>query len=188
MNDQRSGDTDKDLKFAEPEYQNTRGGQIAYSWEKDDPWMKMKAEWKKAPADLMIPIVIYCRDYAAWGKLEATLYKQRYYSYDPVASSDPFKIPKDDDPVYRDANGNIRRGNRIADNWDHKRTVTFTPRHLPMDRDSGGIGKGGVPHGKNVGDGLSVHDEYRGFKISGFHTRLDPLVKDVLLPLGTEQR
>ena len=76
--------------------------------------------------------------------------------------------------------GTFGKATSSADAWDKQFTLTFTLKHLPMDRDYGSSKKG-IPHGRDVGDGISLFEEYRGFHVKGFHRRLNPLEKDVLI-------
>ena len=75
-------------------------------------------------------------------------------------------IPKDDN------------GDYIADSWET--SAWKDGRHTPpADEETGPNAGTSVEANTQVGDGLVVFEEYRGFEIAGSHTRLDPTKKDV---------
>ena len=75
-------------------------------------------------------------------------------------------IPKDDN------------GDYIADSWETGAWVDG--RHSPpADEETGPNAGTSVEANTQVGDGLVVFEEYRGFEIAGSHTRLSPTQKDV---------
>ncbi len=87
-------------------------------------------------------------------------------------------------------------GNKLADAWDQSYYVwattyawglvpvtSFTEDQTKLDRDEALISSG-----DNSGDGLTVFEEYRGFKLGGFYTRLNPEKKDIFIFSDLESR
>ncbi|MDE0020407.1 MAG: hypothetical protein OXT69_03335 [Candidatus Poribacteria bacterium] len=138
------------------------------------------ARWETFLTITEFPVNIICNDHAAYGTIHAELTIPPYK--DPKLTDPPIKIPKDDEPAFRFSIGGLSfilwRGNRIADAWE--RGAAFDYHNTALDRDKPGK-RNGVNHGKNTGDGFSVHEEYRGFKIGGTHQRLIPTQKEVMV-------
>jgi hypothetical protein len=115
-----------------------------------------------------VELNIVSHDYGAWGQLKVTATLE---DGTPVAVHVEDKpdikvltIPKDDN------------GNRIADAWKDRFGLEGSSRSETSDEDSEpDTGPG------HTGDGLSLYEEYRGFRIQGAHTRLNPRKKDVFI-------
>ena len=174
MNDKTNrGDLDADIYFAPAiDQAELYGGKITWSGGGVNA-TTITASWEARPissGDISVPVKVVCNDYAAYGKIHATL--------SLGATSKTHTIP-------RDINDNT-----LADIWDvvyyiwwywvgRRETPisVFTREHLSQDRDEGGS----VASGVNSGDGFTLFEEYRGFMVGGNHTRLHPEKKDVFL-------
>ncbi len=139
---------------------------------------------------------IVCNDYAAYGKIHAVL---QVLNHAPKPT-EPETIPKDDGVGSSNSNGDFLpavAGNKLADAWDQSYydwaaniawktlslVTSFTDDQTKRDRDEALIHTG-----KNSGDGLTVFEEYRGFKLGGGHMRLNPEKKDVFVFSALESR
>jgi hypothetical protein len=111
-------------------------------------------------------VIVQSRDWGAYGKLHAvaTLHLggqeiEVPAVYEPAGTS-WVTLPQDEDD------------NSIADEWQ---------RQNGLQNRSGAEDGDTVPEGSGPGDGLSLYEEYRGFRLKGSHARLDPKVKDLFL-------
>ena len=114
----------------------------------------LTASWFDSPSD-HFHIKVICYDYGAYGKLKATVYG--------TSSSATMTIPKD------------LNGNQIADAWRNDEDVSYDNT---ADVETGPSGNG------YPGDGLSVFEEYRGFRVKTAHKRTDLSAKDVFIVSG----
>ena len=102
------------------------------------------------------------RPYGAYGDVTATLYNQN--------SSDTISIPRDDN------------NNKIADGWKNDGSHVDDPTTTDIDEavewaksdDESGL-TANIFHG----DGFSVFEEYRGFRVGSGHRHTDPAKKDL---------
>ena len=104
-----------------------------------------------------------CSDYGAYGKIQA------WFQKDGVGEWRRAKVQGTNDTeasIPIDENEN-----HIADAYEHDTSPDGTDSSTDDDDSS--------PVGIHPGDGLSRYEEYRGFSISGQHTRTSPLEKDV---------
>ena len=104
------------------------------------------------PTGFTIPVTVRCRDYAAFATLEA--------NFNGKAT---INIPKDDN------------GDYIADAWRDGLQLPYE------DAETGPDTGDGVEENDEIGDGLALFEEYRGFYVAGEHTRLDPTKKDIFI-------
>ena len=111
----------------------------------------LTASWFDSPSD-HFHIKVICYDYGAYGKLKATVYG--------TSSSATMTIPKD------------LNGNQIADTWRNDEDVSYDNT---ADVETGTSGNG------YPGDGFSVFEEYRGFRVKTAHKRTDLSAKDVFI-------
>lgn len=113
-------------------------------------------------------IVITSYDWGAYGTLKVTaVYEDGHQDEAHVqtggsksAASGGLKIPQDEN------------GNHIADSWEKS---YYGDKSATADDDETPSGDG------DTGDGLSLYEEYRGFRVQGAHIRTNPLVKDVFI-------
>ena len=108
-------------------------------------------------------VTVKCYDWGAFGMLNADLYD----SSGILKDSDYTKIPRDDN------------GNEISDGWKYDWYWNYNES---ADGIWFGYNHENAPTGNtNDGDGFSIYEEYRGFKIKGSHTWLQPSKKDVFV-------
>jgi hypothetical protein len=127
------------------------------------------AESKKGLSDSAITITSY--DWGAYGKLQVTAVyddgKEESAHLEGDKSRYALTIPKDDNR------------NHIADFWEESKSLGGNS-NADGDEDS-------VPAGDNTpGDGLSLYEEYRGFRIQGGHVRTNPALKDLFIRDSSE--
>jgi hypothetical protein len=123
------------------------------------------AETPKGMQEAYIAITSY--DWGAYGKLKVTaILDDDNWPVEAHLEDKPdvnaLKIPQDDN------------NNHIADAWE--RRIVILPSELAeSDEDS-------LPEGDGTpGDGFSLYEEYRGFRVKGRHIRTDPNQKDVFI-------
>ncbi|MDE0019780.1 MAG: hypothetical protein OXT69_00155 [Candidatus Poribacteria bacterium] len=196
MNDLlQTGITTPDLYFAAAEQQQTLyDGQITWTGGGENSTL-ITASWQRKPSHdgIVIPVNIVCNDYAAYGKIRASLYVP---TYTLPKVTEPQTIPKDDGSyeIHRGSGTLLEgvAGNKLADEWDRDHlywygsstimdTQTadrFTEEQTWRDRDQAGEWR---QFGANSGDGFTVLEEYRGFMVGGSYTRLHPEYKDVFI-------
>ena len=153
MNDGNQSDLDKDLKLnLIDQKKNT-----PLTW--SGGGQTISASWTGAAPGLFI-LKVKSYDYGAYGDLTATLHKQ-----DASASQEP---PSDTVSIPRDDNNN-----RISDGWRKDGSENYD---ASADDETG-------PTGNNYpGDGLSVFEEYRGFRVSSEYVSTDPVdTKDLFV-------
>ena len=158
--------TDPDLNFTDTD-------QTTYTAPRWTQWsgasQNVVAAWNSSDSldSFSMNITVRCKDYGAFGILRVKL-------YNTSTSSDVFDvsiaIPKDDN------------GNYIADKSDTDKGYT----NPALDGETGPDTGSGVEENNNPGDGLVQFEEYRGFKVNGVHTRLDPTKKDIFIYSPTE--
>ena len=178
MNDKKWNDhRGLDLYFAEEQAPLSMG--ITWTRHSDT---EITVEWRDHLKTLKVeefPVNIVCNDHAAYGEIHAIL---KITGFDPKSTA-PHTIPQDVLPIAIHGHGGIGGfipfipttitfGNKIADAWERGALYWDTT----VDNDTPGS-RNGVEHGANTGDGFSVHEEYRGFKIGGEHQRLIPTQK-----------
>ena len=154
MNAGTQSDDDKDLKMN------------VIDQEKDTPltWsgggQTISAKWT-GPAPGLFRVKVKSYDYGAYGDLTATLHKQEQDASDSQEPpSDTVSIPRDDN------------NNRIADGWQNDVSQNYD---ASADDETG-------PAGNNYpGDGFSVFEEYRGFRVGSGHRDTDPAKKDLFV-------
>jgi len=106
-------------------------------------------------------VKVKCHDYGAYSPLYARL----YYG-NSMLSETSITVPRDDN------------GNEIADGWMNDGQINYTASD---DNETG-------PSGNNHnGDGFSVYEEYRGFRVKGNHIRTDPSEKDLFVYSNCEE-
>lgn len=122
----------------------------------DDAWTKATGNLK---AGQEFTVAVGCRDYGAFGDLAFNCdVPVRIEGFDDHRGS--LNLPFDENH------------NRIADNWEYWASI-MANAHADDDK---------LPSGNGVdGDGLSVYEEYRGFKCAGVHTRTAPFYKDLFI-------
>jgi hypothetical protein len=115
-----------------------------------------------------VVLTITSYDWGAWGTLKVTAILDDPQHTPVVAhlkdkpNIEALSIPKDDN------------GNHIADAWEMDHVLTGSTQAESDDDDQ--------PQGDNhTGDGLSLYEEYRGFRIKGGHTRTSPALKDLFV-------
>ena len=166
MNDKiNKGNFDSDLYFLPASEQNQMlyGGRIHWSGGGVNS-TTITARWSSRPVragKFAVPVELICNDYAAYGKIHATL----SVDFWPDSRSETITIPKDEND------------NMTADAWAFD--SEFERRHLSMDREI--PPDSSVPPGRNSGDGFTVLEEYRGFTVGDCHIRLHPKMKEVFL-------
>jgi len=110
-------------------------------------------------------VTITSHDWGAYGKLTVTVVFDDGSMVNAHVLGDPSKqaltIPEDDN------------GNHIADFWE-KHYIGGSP-DAKADDDLVPIGD------KSQGDGLSLYEEYRGFRVQGKHIRTSPTGKDLFV-------
>ena len=111
----------------------------------------LTASWFDAPSD-HFHIKVICYDYGAYGKLKATLYG--------LSSSATMTIPKD------------LNGNQNADAWRNDEDVSY---------DNTEDVETVPPKNSYPGDGFSVFEEYRGFRVKVAHKRTSISKKDIFI-------
>ena len=122
-------------------------------------------------------VSLLVRDYAAKGRVRVTIESgKNTYSLASVA------LPSD-------ANGNTLPDagwyalqNATTGTSVHITEVSLTSRDDGDDNPTGA----GEPTAGRVGDGLTALEEYRGFIVGGYHRRLNPFRKDLLLDMDPE--
>jgi hypothetical protein len=110
-------------------------------------------------------VIITSYDWGAYGKLKVTaIYEDGHEEEAHVegdASKGALTIPKDD------------KGNHIADFWE---------KHYAGGKSDAKADDDLVPIGdSHQGDGLSLYEEYRGFRVQGEHIRTNPILKDLFI-------
>jgi hypothetical protein len=110
-------------------------------------------------------VIITSYDWGAYGKLKVTaIYEDGHEEEAHVegdASKGALTIPKDDN------------GNHIADFWE---------KHYAGGKSDAKADDDLVPIGdSHQGDGLSLYEEYRGFRVQGEHIRTNPILKDLFI-------
>lgn len=112
-----------------------------------------------------VNVKIACYDWGAYGQLTATaLFEDGSEITAHVEGGEKYEltIPQDDD------------SNHIADWWDKRFAGNSKEATADADRVPAGDG--------DQGDGLSLYEEYRGFRVKGGqHLRTDPLLKDLFI-------
>lgn len=112
---------------------------------------------------LLLSAVIRSKDFAAYGKLKATImYKGRDYEAHTDKNVYLFSIPLDEN------------NNKIADAWEKDSNVFNKKYANNWDNEH-------VDKNNNDGDGLTIYEEYRGIIANGKHVRLSPEYKDLIL-------
>ena len=162
--------TKPDLKFLKARNQFKPVSVVGASDAKHEAsWTEGKTgdvSWVKAECQTGAPtsytLAIHVLDYAAYGELTARLLDGSGTEVAGAAISLPL-----------DANGNY-----IADSWENDATNDYNPA---VDDETGPAGNAGVENNTNLGDGLVVFEEYRGFKVNGNHTRTRPSKKDLFI-------
>ena len=166
MNAGDQSDADKDLKMNKGDQEDT-----PLTW--SDPTngtgggQKIRAKWTgTAPVSFTLKVRSY--DYGAYGKVTATLHKQDA-SDSQEPPSDTVSIPRDDN------------NNRIADGWERGHNMYKSNENEADDWAASDDETG--PTGNNYpGDGLSVFEEYRGFRVSSGYVSTDPVdTKDLFV-------
>jgi len=100
-------------------------------------------------------------DYGAWGKLKAEVYvKDEWHDCFTKDGTDYVTIPYD------------QNENHIADFWEERYRIQNQGANDDLD---------GHPQGKELGDGFSNYEEYRGFSINGIWQTTDPTQKDLFI-------
>ncbi len=110
-------------------------------------------------------VIITSYDWGAYGKLKVTaIYEDGHEEEAHVegdASKGALTIPKDDN------------GNHIADFWE---------KHYAGGKSDAKADDDLIPIGdSDKGDGLSLYEEYRGFRVQGEHVRTNPILKDLFI-------
>jgi hypothetical protein len=110
-------------------------------------------------------VIITSYDWGAYGKLKVTaIYEDGHEEEAHVegnSSKGALTIPKDDN------------GNHIADFWE---------KHYAGGKSDEKADDDLVPIGdSDEGDGLSLYEEYRGFRVKGDHIRTNPILKDLFI-------
>ena len=153
MNAGDQSDDDKDLKMNKGDQEDT-----PLTW--SDPTngtgggQKIRAKWTgAAPVSFTLKVRSY--DYGAYGDVTATL-----YGHPPIVSN-TVNIPRDNN------------NNRISDGWRKDGSENYD---ASADDETGPTGNNYYP-----GDGLSVFEEYRGFRVGSGHRDTDPAKKDLFI-------
>jgi hypothetical protein len=158
-----AADWDADLRFLEKE---SSPGLVISSPKRLPPLrMQCVAQREQSASDRStFQVAVGCFDFGASAKLqvEASV---------PVvilgeAGKNPIAIPRDDND------------NWIADAWEKNKGLAAAWK---ADHDDDVFPRTRPDLGGKDGDGLPLFEEYRGFYISGKHTRTHPLRKDVFL-------
>lgn len=114
-------------------------------------------------------VIISSYDWGGWGKLKVSAELDTggvlvaHLENNP--STTELKIPRDDN------------GNHIADAWENQIGLSNTN----ADSDDDDFPPNSDPGDGHSGDGLSLYEEYRGFRVWGGHVRPDPRHKDVFI-------
>jgi hypothetical protein len=124
-------------------------------------------------------VTLNCMDYAAWGKLRATVVLDNGQVLDPAGpyyernKKDYLTIPYDLDE------------NKLADDWEKRKNVLHSHYPLTWDEDDK------PEKQRDKGDGYTLFEEYRGFAEHkpketspdkmDVHVSTDPLTKDVFI-------
>jgi len=112
-------------------------------------------------------VTVSSYDWGAWGKLKITAILDDNTEVVAHLKDKPdvksLSIPKDDN------------GNKIADAWEDTLDGDSSTKEDADEDNDPDTGSG------HIGDGLSVYEEYRGFRIQGGHQRLNPSQKDVFI-------
>jgi hypothetical protein len=114
-----------------------------------------------------VTILVKARDFGAWGRLEAEA--------DVVTASGPETAQG----RYTGKGGDLpyltmpldENDNRIADRWEQEKESGTDPS-ADLDVEPSRIFRG---------DGLTVYEEYRGFRVGGRHVRTDPRKQNLFL-------
>jgi hypothetical protein len=149
-----------------PKVEKTTGTDVDYQIKPADGWT-VKEKGQRAEATQPSPqswVVLDCYDYGGWTALMATAElsdgRTVVGRVKGGTHSAQLDIPKDDNH------------NHIADCWEEAWSGSTD---ATSDTDS-------LPRGNDVeGDGLSLYEEYRGFRCMGVHTRTDPIHKDLFV-------
>jgi|GEM_PF-6098597 len=122
-------------------------------------------------------VKIHCMDYAAWGKLQATvilddgtqIHARPYYD----AQKEYITIPCD------------KEDNKLADYWEEQNNILHKGYYPEWDEDDKPANQ------RDNGDGYTMFEEYRGFAVhkpkettpdkQDVHERTDPFTKDVFV-------
>ena len=152
MNAGDQSDDDKDLKMNKGDQEDT-----PLTW--SDPTngtgggQKIRAKWTgAAPVSFTLKVRSY--DYGAYGDVTATL-----YGHPPIVSN-TVNIPRDNN------------NNRISDGWRKDGSENYD---ASADDETGSTGN------NYPGDGFSVFEEYRGFRVGSGHRDTDPAKKDLFV-------
>lgn len=147
--------TNRGLRFRESDY--PAGGPIVF-----------EGEGNLRTRDLVeeVEVLVHAHDYGAWGTLRVTAQDTDGNEIKVKVrgkETPDLDIPKDED------------ANRVADAWDFKYRSHGSAADTDEDND---------PPGKGFtyrGDGLTLYEEYRGFRVNGGHVRTDPTRKDLFI-------
>ena len=109
-------------------------------------------------------VIIFSYDWGGWGSMRVSADLDNgdhvVAHLDKQPAVQELKIPKDDN------------NNHIADVWEQGLTGSLNATSDDDDQPKGD---------KDTGDGLSLYEEYRGFRISGQHHVTDPRIKDLFV-------
>jgi hypothetical protein len=148
-------DNEPDLEFDESFYKNNA---LVESYSKTKIVSKLKN-------GLLLSAVVKSKDFAAYGKLKATvLYKGNSYQAHNDKNLTVITIPLDEN------------NNKIADAWEKDKDNNIFTYNYSMDWD-----KEHVNNNNYDGDGLTLYEEYRGIIAKGKHIRLSPVKKDLII-------
>lgn len=117
-------------------------------------------------------VTVVSHDWGGWGTLKVTAVLDDEAHTEVVArlkeqpNKTALSIPKDDN------------GNHIADAWENDEAPPSTDAKSDDDDSPHTESPPGDGH---TGDGLSLYEEYRGFRIQGSHERTHPTQKDVFI-------
>ena len=151
----QSASTHRGLRFRKSDYPS--GGPVVFEGEGNLRTRELVEE---------VEVLVHAFDYGAWGTLRVTAQDAdgNEVTVKVRGKETPdLDIPKDED------------ANRIADAWDYKYRSHGSAADTDEDND---------PPGKGFayrGDGLSLYEEYRGFRVNGGHVRTDPTRKDLFI-------
>ncbi len=110
-----------------------------------------------------VSVAVHSHDYGAWGKLKARVNIDGIWFKCKAENGDDYiTIPHDQDE------------DRIADYWENRHNVYDKDENWDEDPE---------PSGQNSnGDGISLYEEYRGFKDENYrHERLNPQIKELFV-------
>lgn len=117
----------------------------------------------KPKGGLLLAAVIKSNDFAAYGKLKATIiYKGRNYEAHTDKNVYQISIPLDEN------------NNKIADCWEKDAGIFSQNYAMNWDDEH-------VDNNNYNGDGLTIYEEYRGILSNGKHVRLNPKKKDLII-------